>query len=218
MDTAKASSEAAVRHEAMLEALAFAAQRFLEQPSWVQNIDEILGRLGEAVGASRAYVLENRPGEPPTTVLRSFWLAPGVASSFRVGDELGFEDLERWVEILSRGEVVGDSCGRSRPPNAVGSSPTGSVRCCSSPSWSRAPGGGTSGSTTAWTNVRGRRSRSTSCAPPARPSRPRSIGTERRPSSARPRPPTGRSSRRRRRSRTRNTSPRGTTSGARSCT
>ena len=55
----------------MLEALAFAAQRFLEQPSWVQSIDEILGRLGEAVGVSRAYVLENRTGEPPRTVLRS---------------------------------------------------------------------------------------------------------------------------------------------------
>jgi hypothetical protein len=30
MDTAKASSEAAVRRDAMLEALPFAAQRFLE--------------------------------------------------------------------------------------------------------------------------------------------------------------------------------------------
>ena len=107
MDTAKASSEAAVRRDAMLEALAFAAQRFLEQPSWVQSIDEILRRLGEAVGVSRAYVLENRSGEPPTTVLRSFWLAPGVTSPFQVGDELGFEDLERWVETLSRGEVLG---------------------------------------------------------------------------------------------------------------
>src|SRR6185503_6160271 len=116
MDTAKASSEAAVRRDAMLEALAFAAQRFLEQPSWVQSIDEILGRLGEAVGVSRAYVFENRTGEPPRTVLRSFWLAPGVASSFQVGDELGFEDLERWVETLSRGEVVGGPL-RGLPPS-----------------------------------------------------------------------------------------------------
>lgn len=69
MDTAKASSEAAVRRDAMIEALPFAAQRFLEQPSWVQSIDETLGRLGEAVGVSRAYVLENRTGEPPRTVL-----------------------------------------------------------------------------------------------------------------------------------------------------
>ena len=116
MDTAKASSEAAVRRDAMLEALAFAAQRFLEQPSWVQSIDEILGRLGEAVGVSRAYVFENRTGEPPKTVLRSFWLAPGVASSFQVGDELGFEDLERWVETLSHGEVVGGPL-RGLPPS-----------------------------------------------------------------------------------------------------
>jgi PAS domain S-box-containing protein len=116
MDTAKASSEAAVRRDAMLEALAFAAQRFLQQPSWVQSIDEILGRLGEAVGVSRAYVLENRTGEPPTTVLRSFWLAPGVTSSFQVGDELGFEDLERWVETLSRGEVLGGPV-REFPPS-----------------------------------------------------------------------------------------------------
>ncbi|HET9248900.1 MAG TPA: PAS domain-containing protein [Actinomycetota bacterium] len=108
MATAKASSEPAFRRDAMLEALAFAAQRFLERPSWIQSIDEILERLSEAVGVSRAYVLENRVGsEPLTTVLRSFWLAPGVTSSFAVGDELGFDDLERWVEILSRGEVVG---------------------------------------------------------------------------------------------------------------
>jgi len=54
MDTAKASSAAAVRHDAMLEALAFAAQRFLKQPSWVQSIDGILGRLGLPRSGPRA--------------------------------------------------------------------------------------------------------------------------------------------------------------------
>jgi PAS domain S-box-containing protein len=118
VETAKEASEAAIRRDAMLEALAFAAQRFLEQPSWTKSLDEILGRLGEAVGVSRAYVMENRPiGDGPlTTVLRSFWLGPGVTSSFQVGDELGFEDLERWVELLSNGEVVGGPA-RDLPPS-----------------------------------------------------------------------------------------------------
>ena len=177
MDTAKASSEAAVRHDAMLEALAFAAQRFLEQSSWVQSIDGILGRLGEAVGVSRAYVLETRTGEPPTTVLRSFWLAPGVASSFQVGDQLGFEDLERWWRSCPAGRSSWDPSGRSRPPNAAGSSLTGSVRCrCYSSrrvsgTWWRYIGFDDCVDEREWPQ-----SRSTSCAPPAGPSRPRSTG------------------------------------------
>jgi hypothetical protein len=85
MDTAKASSAAAVRHDAMLEALAFAAQRFLEQPSWVQSIDGILGRL-VCRGRDRGLGLsEPRFGQPTagqaattgwSTLLGPTWAAP----------------------------------------------------------------------------------------------------------------------------------------------
>jgi PAS domain S-box-containing protein len=96
------------RRDAMLEALAFAAQRFLERPTWSECLDDVVCRLGTAVGASRAYVFENRPPgpSPSIAVLRSLWLAPDVTSPFSPGTEAGYEDLERWVELLARGDVV----------------------------------------------------------------------------------------------------------------
>jgi PAS domain S-box-containing protein len=92
----------------MLEALAFAAQRFLERPTWSECLDDVVCRLGIAVGASRAYVFENRPPgpSPGIAVLRSLWLAPGVTSPFSPGTEAAYRDLERWVELLARGDVV----------------------------------------------------------------------------------------------------------------
>ena len=64
METASPSPQAERRRDAMLEALAFAAQRFLERPSWSECLDDVVCRLGTAVGASRAYVFENRPPGP----------------------------------------------------------------------------------------------------------------------------------------------------------
>jgi PAS domain S-box-containing protein len=92
----------------MLEALAFAAQRFLERPTWSECLDDVVCRLGESVGASRAYVFENRPAgdEPESATLRSQWLAPNATSPFATGDELGYQDLERWIEVLSQGDVI----------------------------------------------------------------------------------------------------------------
>ena len=108
METTGASSEASGRRDAMLEALAFAAQRFLERPTWSECLDDVLCRLGESAGASRAYVFENHPpgDEPSTATLRSQWLAPETTSPFATGDELGYEDLDRWIELLSRGDAL----------------------------------------------------------------------------------------------------------------
>jgi PAS domain S-box-containing protein len=105
--TTGASPEAERRRDAMLGALAFAAQRFLERPTWSECLDDVVCRLGIAADASRAYVFENRPPgpSPSIAVLRSLWLAPHVSSPFS-GTEAGYDDLERWVELLSRGDVV----------------------------------------------------------------------------------------------------------------
>ncbi|HEY7660099.1 MAG TPA: PAS domain-containing protein [Actinomycetota bacterium] len=109
MDTARARAEAALRRDSTLEALAFAAQRFLEEPSWERCIDAVLRRLGEAVGASRAYVYENleRPGEPLATVLRARWLSPGASSKVEVGEALGYVGFDRWTTTLARGDIIG---------------------------------------------------------------------------------------------------------------
>jgi hypothetical protein len=57
MDPARARAEAALRHDATLEAIAFAAQRFLESPDWEAIAPQVLRRLGEATDVSRAYVI-----------------------------------------------------------------------------------------------------------------------------------------------------------------
>jgi PAS domain S-box-containing protein len=108
VETASASPKAERRRDAMLEALAFAAQRFLERPTWSECLDDVVCRLGTAVDASRAYVFENRPPgpSPVTAVLRSLWLAPNVTSPFSPGTDAAYDDLERWVELMSQSDVV----------------------------------------------------------------------------------------------------------------
>src|SRR5262245_8432184 len=88
VETAGASPDTSGRRDAMLEALAFAAQRFLERPTWSECLDDVVCRLGESVAASRAYVFENRgtAGEPVRATLRSQWLAPRATSPFSPGD------------------------------------------------------------------------------------------------------------------------------------
>ena len=117
METASSSPEAERRRDAMLEALAFAAQRFLERPTWAECLDDVVCRLGTAVDASRAYVFENRRQgpTPELAVLRSLWLAPEVTSPFAPGTEAAYLDLERWVALLSGGDVVSGPT-RAMPP------------------------------------------------------------------------------------------------------
>ncbi len=62
VETAGARAEAALRRDATLEAVAFAAQRFLEERAWEDVVPEVLRRLGRATSASRAYVFQNHRG------------------------------------------------------------------------------------------------------------------------------------------------------------
>jgi PAS domain S-box-containing protein len=107
MDTARARAEAALRRDATLEAVAFAAQRFLEEPDWRRSIHAVLRRLGQASGVSRVYLYENveREGEL-RTVLRAQWVADRAFDRVAEGTELAFSGLERWVATLGRGDVL----------------------------------------------------------------------------------------------------------------
>ena len=101
------------RRDAILEAVRFAAERFLsEAVGWEQSIREVLKRLGEAAGASRVYVFENFIGEDGELWSRQRyeWVITGVSS--QIDNPLmqaipyratGFG---RWVELLGRGEPV----------------------------------------------------------------------------------------------------------------
>jgi len=100
VDTAHVRAEEALRRDATLEAVAFAAQRFLEDPDWGRAVDQVLQRLGEATAVSRVYLYENGEvdGELGTT-LRAQWIASGQRAVVEIGEQLGFRDLDRWQPV-----------------------------------------------------------------------------------------------------------------------
>jgi PAS domain S-box-containing protein len=71
------------RSDAILEAVRFAAQRFLEsQSSWRASINEVMAQLGHAAAVSRVYIFENFQDEDGArwTSQSHEWVAPGVTS------------------------------------------------------------------------------------------------------------------------------------------
>ncbi|MBD0357114.1 MAG: PAS domain S-box protein, partial [Rubrobacter sp.] len=102
------------RRDAILEAVRFAAERFLsETVGWEQSIRAVLKRLGEATGASRVYVFENFVGEDGELwgSQRYEWVATGVSAQMD-GNPLmraipyRAAGYGRWTELLGRGEPV----------------------------------------------------------------------------------------------------------------
>ena len=110
VDTARA--EAALRRDATLEAVAFAAQRFLESPSWAEAAPEVLRRLGEAVDAHRVYIVTNRrdPEGQLRVTMTHEWAAPHVPPLLghpNVTDApMRADGFGRWEEVLGRGGVL----------------------------------------------------------------------------------------------------------------
>jgi hypothetical protein len=75
------SHDEQVRRDAILEAIAFAAQRWLETPKWTDANDDVLAALGRATGASRSYLFRNAvaaDGELRTDIIAE-WCAPDVS-------------------------------------------------------------------------------------------------------------------------------------------
>jgi PAS domain S-box-containing protein len=114
-ETAHARTEASLRRAAILDAVAFAAERLLLAADWRDAVDEVLSRLGQAAEVDRSYVVENVIDQEgrQLAVWVAEWSEPGAA---RVTDdpssraapwiEAGFG---RWAEALARGEVVSGS-------------------------------------------------------------------------------------------------------------
>jgi diguanylate cyclase (GGDEF)-like protein/PAS domain S-box-containing protein len=101
----------AERGEAVLEAVAFATERFLRDEAWQDQVDEVLARLALALGVDRAYAFQNVRGPDGRLWmdLRFEWLRDGVGAIFRdAGSHLHpyAPDFARWIEVLGAGEVV----------------------------------------------------------------------------------------------------------------
>ncbi len=70
------------RSEAILNAIAFAADQFLKSASWTDNIQPILEKLGAAAQASRVYIIQKQPSSPNEIIVSQIfeWSAPGISS------------------------------------------------------------------------------------------------------------------------------------------
>jgi PAS domain S-box-containing protein len=100
------------RREAILEAVSFAAEKFLQTESWENDIQNILGRLGQSADASRVYIFENHlnmAGEILTSQ-RYEWAAPGINPQI---NNPGLQNISwqqagfsRWEEHLSIGQMI----------------------------------------------------------------------------------------------------------------
>jgi diguanylate cyclase (GGDEF)-like protein/PAS domain S-box-containing protein len=101
----------AARSEAVLEAVAFATERFLRDEAWQDQVDEVLAHLAEALGTDRAYVFQNVRGPDGRLWmdLRFEWVGQDTSRIFRdPGNHLHpyAPEFARWIELLGAGRVV----------------------------------------------------------------------------------------------------------------
>src|SRR5262245_56859675 len=102
------------RGAAVLEAVAFATERFLRDEAWQDQVDEVLARLAVGLGVDRAHAFQNVRGPDGRLWmdLRFEWLRDGVGRIFHdPGSHLHpyAPDFARWIELLGSGDVVAGS-------------------------------------------------------------------------------------------------------------
>ena len=72
------------RHDAVLEAMTYAAEKFLSIPDWELNIPQVLDRLGQATDVSHAYLIEiDKKPEDPEFSIRFSYSAPNAPVALR---------------------------------------------------------------------------------------------------------------------------------------
>jgi PAS domain S-box-containing protein len=111
--TERARSEEAEAHRGAIErAVSFAARTFLGSPDWEAQVPAVFATLGEAAGASRAYLFRTTRSDDRTLRhdQRHEWAAEGVPALIDDDRFQGFTFEEhgtgRWTEILASGENI----------------------------------------------------------------------------------------------------------------
>ena len=100
------------RRDAILEAVRFAAERFLTEPTWEQSIQDVLERLGIATDVSRVYIFDNHIGENGELwgTQRYEWVALGITAQMDnpLMEAIPYQaaGYGRWVDLLGQGELV----------------------------------------------------------------------------------------------------------------
>lgn len=93
------------------------AVQYMKTADLGQSIDKLLARLGQATGADRAYVFENKTDSVGTLLTRQrhVWTAPDIkpaAEDTELWNVLLLDvGLQRWVDTLGSGQIL---CGHVR--------------------------------------------------------------------------------------------------------
>ena len=108
------------QRDAILEAVAFAAQQFMRAADWGRNIQELLRSLGEKTRACWAYIYqtETSKNRAESASLRYEWARPELSFESRVAMPqvvaLQVRDMERWRLAMEQGVPFSGS-GSSLP-------------------------------------------------------------------------------------------------------
>ena len=174
----KHAEEALSRRDLVLQAIGFAAERFLKSDDWAAALPDVLERLGTASSAGRVYVFENVPLEDGRLGMRLYrqWFGSDTAEVGRrrhdpsrttTGSHGGARSCPR-----------DGSCTGSPATSPSTNARTWRAKASCRRSWSRSrsatSGGASSGSTTTRPNASGRPPRSRRSRRPPTRSAPRS--------------------------------------------
>jgi PAS domain S-box-containing protein len=106
------SEEALRQRDAILEAVAFAAERLLTAAEWEHSIDDVLRQFGVVLGVSRVYIVPaacEGPAPEAETASHHEWTAEQVQPRPWPTDNtpyLASVGLERWEPILREGGII----------------------------------------------------------------------------------------------------------------
>jgi signal transduction histidine kinase len=100
------TAEQRLRRTALLEATAAVAQQLAERPDWRGCIADVLARVGQAAGVSRAYLFHGQAGR---TVVVARWKAAESKASRRAGTgakSRPAKPFARWNHLLGAGRII----------------------------------------------------------------------------------------------------------------
>jgi signal transduction histidine kinase len=102
----------------ILESVSFAAKQFLSDGDRDKIVGEVLERVGQAAGASRACVLEICTQDGGLRLFPRWEWLPATASRPEGWDDFPWqgEAAERWVELLKNGQIVTVTPARLEKP------------------------------------------------------------------------------------------------------
>ncbi|MBI5385422.1 MAG: HAMP domain-containing protein [Verrucomicrobia bacterium] len=115
-------TDALLQRDRILQSVRYAGQKLLSTVEWQEVIEEVLGKIGGAAGASRAYIFENHagPGGSLVTSQRYEYAAPGQIPLVHTSKLQNLPwygtGFESWAEGLQRGETFS---GHFRDLNAA---------------------------------------------------------------------------------------------------